>query len=115
MPVKRIDCEDGLGVIRDDDLENPAKEIPRGLARFDRPRGRLLEGRIDEAVPRAHRGKDPRAKPSFLPCGSVSQPTQPVSSCTSCPGSPSSTGIVVAVFPNWSSRTANRCNVGYAI
>src|SRR5712692_9221139 len=47
--------------------------------------------------------------------GSVSQPTQPVSTCTSWPGSPSSTGIVVAVRPNCSSRTAKRCRVGYGI
>ncbi|MCA1563386.1 MAG: hypothetical protein LC804_25085 [Acidobacteria bacterium] len=64
----RVD-DDRLGVVRDEDFENPAKEIPRGLARLDRPRGRLLESGIDEAMPRADRREDPRAKPPTLPLG----------------------------------------------
>ena len=42
--------DDGLGVIGNEDAEDATEKRPRRFARLDRARGRLLEGRIDEAV-----------------------------------------------------------------
>src|SRR6266540_7460202 len=53
------DLDDGLGVVGDDDLEDPAEELPGGLARLDGRLGRLLEHRVDEAMARADRREDP--------------------------------------------------------
>ena len=66
--AERIGIEnDGLRVIGDQDGEDPAKERPRGFARLDRAGGGFLERRVHEAMPRAHGGEDPRAKPTTLP------------------------------------------------
>jgi hypothetical protein len=59
--------DDRRRVIWNQDLEDPAEEVPRGFARFDGARGRLLEGRIDEAVARSHGREDPRAEPALVP------------------------------------------------
>jgi hypothetical protein len=58
--------DDGLRVIRNQDLENAAEKLPRRFTRFDGARGCFLKGGIDEAMPRAHRGKNPRAKSASL-------------------------------------------------
>jgi hypothetical protein len=58
--------DDGLRVIRDQDPEDAAEKRPGRFTRLDRARRRFLEGRIDEAVPRAHGRKDPRAKSALL-------------------------------------------------
>ena len=56
--------DDRLRVVGNDDREDATEEGPRRLARLDRARGRLLEGRIHEAMARADRREDPRAKPT---------------------------------------------------
>ena len=56
--------DDRLRVIGNEDGEDAAEEGPRRFARLDRARGRLLEGGIHEAMARADRREDPRAKPS---------------------------------------------------
>jgi len=60
--------DDRLRVIRNQDRETPPK-LPGGLTRLDGAGGGFLEGGIDEAVPRAHGGKNPGAKPSPFPLG----------------------------------------------
>jgi hypothetical protein len=57
---------DRLGVVGNQDSKDAAEKHPGGLARLDRARCRFLEGRIDEAVARAHGREDPRAKSALL-------------------------------------------------
>ena len=61
--------DDRLRVIWNQDRENAAEKFPGGFTRLDGAGGGFLEGGIDEAVPRAHRGKDPGPKPSPFPLG----------------------------------------------
>ena len=58
--------DDRLRVIRNQDPEDAAEKLPGGFTRLDGARRRFLEGGIDEAVARAHRREDPRAKPTPL-------------------------------------------------
>src|SRR5262249_12820312 len=58
--------DDGAGVIRNQNLEDAAEEGPCRLARLNRTRGRLLEGRIDKPIARADGGGDPRAESNIL-------------------------------------------------
>ena len=67
---ERVGCDDDrLRVIRNEDLEDAAKKLPRRFARFDGAGRRFLEGGIDEAVARAHRREDPGAKPPAFALG----------------------------------------------
>jgi hypothetical protein len=75
----------------------------------------FLEGRRDRAVARAHRREDPRAKPALLALREREPANPACIELQLVAGSPSSTGMVVAVLPNCSSRTPKRCSVGYAM
>src|SRR6185369_12896996 len=55
---------DRLGAVGHDDAEHATVELPRGLARLERGRRRLLPARIDEPVTRHMRREDPRAEPA---------------------------------------------------
>ena len=58
--VERVGgVHDRLGIVRNEDGEDPTEEGPGRLARLDRARRRLAEARVDEAVARVDRGEDP--------------------------------------------------------
>src|SRR5262249_40238867 len=58
-------ADDRFGVVGDNDSEDAAEKLPGRFTRFNGASRRLLEGGINEAVPRAHRREDPRAKPAL--------------------------------------------------
>ncbi len=52
--------DDRLGVVGDEDAEDPLEEGPGRLAGLDRRLGRLVEDRVDEPVAGEDGGEDPR-------------------------------------------------------
>jgi hypothetical protein len=57
----RLD-DDGFGVIRNQDAEDAAEELPGGFAGFDSAGRRFFENGIDKPIARENRGKNPSAK-----------------------------------------------------